>query len=52
MYNYHLEAKMSSSSHQARMGRGTTRGEGQKKWDGGDKDDDGGSSGNLEGNGR
>ena len=51
MYNYHLEAKMSSSSHQARMGRGTTRGEGQRKWDGGDKDDDGGSSGNLKGNG-
>jgi len=32
-------------SQGARMGRGTTRGEGQRKWDGGDKDDDGGSSG-------
>ena len=39
---------MASSSHQARMGRGTTRGGGERKWDGGDKDDDGGSSGNCQ----
>ena len=33
------------------MGRGVTRAGGQKKWDGGDKDEDGGSSGNMKGNG-
>ena len=39
---------MPLSSLQARMGGGTTRGGVQRKWDGGDKDDDGGNSGALE----